>query len=168
MVEMVGRELFRTQKVNQYARVEIAGPRCHYEASSWREAHRGIDSSPVFDCREARTGTQMSQNAPPPGCLRPGKAGQFFHQVFVRDAVETVAPNALRLVAAWNGQRGGNRGDVAMERRIETRNLRHIGPVIRERSDQSEFRREMCRVERFELFQIVKQLRCDDGGRGVI
>jgi hypothetical protein len=63
------------------------------------------------------------------GAVQPS---QFFHQIGVGQAVETVPLNALCLEGAWNWQDSGNTRHIAMKGGVKARDLRQIGITLAE------------------------------------
>src|ERR1700689_971642 len=90
ILQTVGVELLIPQQIDDDARVEVARARPHWNAASRSKTHRGIDRYPVTKCAETRSVTQMGED----GSF--GKlCAEIMHQRFVRNAVETIAANAL-------------------------------------------------------------------------
>ena len=54
---------------------------------------------------------------------RIGEVCEFLHEEFIRQTVEAITANALRLVAARNRQQGGDPWHGAVKRSVKTRHL---------------------------------------------
>ena len=95
----------------------------------------------------------------------PADAGQFLHQIGIRQAVEAVAPDALRprsaagSAASWRHAR-----HVAVKRRVEARHLGQVGMTLSERLDQLDLARQVIRVVRLILRNSLDQLGRDPFG----
>ena len=84
------------RQVRDQAGIQIAGARAHRHACRRREAHAGVDALAVANRGEACPVAEMSQNHPAHGGrLRAGRAGEFFHEKRVGQAVKAVALDAL-------------------------------------------------------------------------
>jgi hypothetical protein len=99
--------------------------------------------------------------------LAPRHLGQRRHEIGVRQAVEAVAPHALRLVATRNREQPGDARQVLMEGGVEAEHLRHTGERAAERFDQIDLRRQMLRIERLQAPQLAEHLRGGRARRGV-
>ena len=153
---MVRREVLGAHQVKQHAGFEVAGSRAHHEAAGRREAHRGVAALAGANGRETRAGAEVREDHAPVGRFRARDAREFFHQVFVGDAVEAVPPDALRVVAPRDRKRLRNRRQVLVERGVEARDLRHPWAARRERREQVEFGRQVRRIERLQLLQVAE------------
>ena len=76
------------------------------------------------------------------------------HDVFVGQAVEPVAPHALVVIGARQGERVVDEGMAAVERRVEAGDLRRSGKGRDRRLDAGEVVRLVQRRERDELAQL--------------
>jgi hypothetical protein len=89
------------------------------------------------------------------------QAREFFHQVSVRQAVEAVALNSLRVEAPGNGQQLGDAGHGGMKRRVEAGDLGNFWITLREGLDQFDFAGQMFGIIRAEAAQFLQQFRRD-------
>ena len=104
----------------------------------------------------------------PAGCRRVAQAREFFHQVGIGQAVETVALHSLRVVAARDGKQLGNTRHGAVKRGVKTGHLRQFRMTLAERLDQLDLAGQMVRVVRADAMQFIQQFLGDQLGRGVL
>src|SRR5512141_2109343 len=72
--------------------------------------------------------------------------------------MKPIAVNSLCIIPAGNRQETGHAGHVPMERRIKTSYLRQIGKPAMKRLGQLDLFRQVLRIERLELMQLLNQL----------
>jgi hypothetical protein len=81
------------EQVQHHAGVERAGARSHAQPVERREAERAIDALAVLERAEARTAAEVRDDHAA-GCDLGSDARQGARDVFVRDAVKSVALHA--------------------------------------------------------------------------
>src|SRR5205807_336941 len=112
----------RAEQVEDDAWIEVPGARPHHESAGRREAHRRVDGNTVFQRGHARAVAEMGEN---------GFAGELrserFDEVLVREPVKAVAPNSRVVKRSRKRKASRELGQIAVERGIETRDLRQIG-----------------------------------------
>ena len=91
-------------------------------------------------------------------CDRAPEARKFFHQIAIGQTVETIALNALCLVAPRNWKHSGDTRHSEVKRRVKAGHLRQIRMALSERFDQFDLARQMIRVIRRDEMQFVNQL----------
>lgn len=103
MVEQVfkffGTEFLVAQKVEEDARVEIAGARTHRDATGGSEAHGCVNGYSVAQSAEACSVTKVGEDGSP----RKLRA-EVVHERLVRQTVETIAPNTCVEISLRKGQ----------------------------------------------------------------
>jgi hypothetical protein len=90
---------------------------------------------------------------------RVAEACEFSHEEFIRQTVEAVPADTLRLVASRDRQQGGDTRHGAVKRGVETRHLRQSGVALAERLDQLDLERQMLRIEGAEPVQFLDHFR---------
>src|ERR1017187_7559410 len=86
--QFIGTQFRIPQKIEDDARIEIAGARPHGDAAGWSQTHGGVDRYSIAQCAEARSVSQMRKDGSP-WKVR----AEVMHQGLVRNTVEAVAPN---------------------------------------------------------------------------
>ena len=96
--KFVGAELLIPYKVEDDARIKIAGASTHRDAARGGQAHRGVDRYSVAKSAEAGSITQMREDGSF-GNLRT----EMMHERLVRETVETIASNPAVEIALREG-----------------------------------------------------------------
>ena len=106
------------------AGVDVAGSRTHDQARGRSQAHGGVDALHVMNRGHAGAGAKMCQNHAAGGRLLAHCPHELFHQIRVRQAVESVPPNPDCLVPPRDRHDLRDPGHVVMKAGIEAGNLR--------------------------------------------
>src|ERR1022692_2544938 len=88
--QFIGTQFRIPQKIEDDARIEIAGARPHGDAAGWSQTHGGVDRYSIAQCAEARSVSQMRKDGSP-WKVR----AEVMHQGLVRNPVEAVAPHRV-------------------------------------------------------------------------
>src|SRR5712664_734773 len=80
----------------------------------------------------------------------------------VRQTVEAVSPDTLRIVGVRNRQAAGHVRKIGMECRVKADQLRHAGPEASGGLDQLDFVRQMIRRKAHELLECREQFGGDE------
>ena len=86
--KLFGTEFLVAQKVEEYARVEVARARTHRDATGGSESHGGVNGYSVAQSAEACPVTKVGEDGSP----RKLRA-EVMHERLVRKTMETIAPN---------------------------------------------------------------------------
>ena len=156
-VELLRGHVFGLRKIRDKAGIEVAGARAHGHARGRREPHAGIDALAVAHRGETRPIAQMGQHDFPQRRFRAGCAGEFFHEMGIRQAVEAVALDARGLIASRDGQDLRNARHMAMESRVEARHLRQARRAFAEQIDHGDFGGQMLRRVSADAAQFIEQ-----------
>ena len=152
-------------------RIDGAAACSHHQPVECGEAHGGVDAFAIAHRAQAGAIAEMRRDHP-----TGGKHGIDLAQapgdIFVRQTVESVAPDALLMEGAREGQARGDRRLVVVKRRVETGHLRKARAELRNRTDGGQIVRLVQRGERVELFQCIKdcvvdETRCGELGPAV-
>jgi BON domain len=151
------------EKVKDHAGVERTGPRSHHQPIDRGKAHRRGDAAAILDRAQAGTVAEMGDDEPAAGAI--GRdLRQCRDDVFVGQAVKSVAPHALCCNFARQGELLGERRLRPVERGIEAGNLRDVGHGAADGADRGDLVRLVQWRERHQRFQrydylLVKQHR---------
>ncbi|MEJ1972494.1 MAG: hypothetical protein WDM96_08585 [Lacunisphaera sp.] len=114
-----GRQLFLRRQKGQHPGIDIARARAHHESAHGREAHGRVDHPAVAQRREAGAVAEVRKDQPGTECGPPVRCWSSARTLLKREAVETVAADALRGIAARQRQQPRRHGQVAMKRGVE-------------------------------------------------
>ena len=109
-----------SSKIEQHARIEIAGARAHHQPAGRREAHGRVDANAVVHGGHARPVAQVRDDHPAVGRVAVQRA-QLLQDVFVGEAVEAVARHAGVPEVAAAGRTSARRGASGGGRRCRSR-----------------------------------------------
>ena len=155
--KLVGAELLIAHKVEEDARIEIAGARAHRNAAGGSEAHGGVDRYSVAKSAEAGSVAEMREDGSF-GKLR----AEMMHQRLVGETVETIASNPCVEIALRERQMRCHFRHGLVKSIVET------GEVRRRRKDRlrgSDERQRLRDVQRREMCggaELVQNLRGDE------
>ena len=141
--------------------IQIARARAHHQPRRRREAHAGVDALAVAHGGQARAVAKMGEDDPALRGRRIPQACEFFHQIGIRQTVEAVTPDTLRLVATRNRQELRDTRHGAMERRVEAGDLRQFRVTLAERFDELDLAGRWSGSYRADATQFIQQIRRD-------
>jgi len=110
---------------------------------------------------------QVRQDHASLGHFRSGHPREFFHQISIRQAVETIALHSFGVEAPGNRKQLGDSRHGLMKCRVETGQLGQFGMPLAERLNQFDLAGQMIRVVRPDAMQLIQQILGDDLGLGV-
>ena len=151
------------QQVEQHAGVEVAAAGAHHHPAAGRQAHGGVDGSPVPQGSQAGAVAQVRDHYP---ALRP--LFQSAGDVLIGQAVKSVAAQAVLAVAMGQWQGVGDRGQGGVKGGVEAGYLRCAGQSRGDRIHACQCGREVQRSKWNEFFQPGAQGRRDPLRAGVL
>ena len=148
-------------EVEHNARIDLAGAGAHRQSIERRKAHRALDALPVLQRAHGGAAAQMGHDDP---FLRNVRRNlrQARRDVFVREAVEAVAADALGMEMLRDRVVVGDGGVLAMEGRVEARDLGQPRLVQHDRPDRSQIVRLVQRREGDIAFEALENLLRDN------
>ena len=133
-VKLLDRRVRNLREVARKARVNVASARSHDQSRCRRQPHSRIDAFPLVDRGHAGPRAQVRENHAAGSRLAAGQPFELFHQEFIRQPVESVAPHGGFLEPARNRHDLGDARHVVMKARVETGDLRQAGSSLWNRS----------------------------------
>ena len=104
VMELLGGDLFGPPEIPGEAGIKVTGTGAHGNAGSRGKTHAGIDAFAVVHGGEAGAVSEMRNDDTTSRGLRAGSAGEFIHENFAGQTVETVAADAAGMIAPRNRQ----------------------------------------------------------------
>ena len=123
---------FSHDEIKHHAGIDLAGPRAHRQAVESGEPHCAFDAAAVAERTHRCATAEMSDDDTRVGDFRRDRL-QTIGDVFIGEAVEAVAANALRVETFRQGEMIRNRTMTAMESRVEAGDLRQLRKARAER-----------------------------------
>ena len=102
------------------------------------------------------------------GCRRADEAREFFHQIGIRQTVETVMLNSIGVEAARNRKDFGHARHVVVKGRVKTGLLRQFRMTLTEGLDQFDLAGQMIRVVWTDAMEFIQRFLRDNLRLGVL
>ncbi len=143
-------------QIEDNPRIQVAAPAAHREAVKRGEAHgRGHALAPVYRAH-AGSAAEMGDNDATLGRGRSQNVRKNAGNIFIGQAVESIAPDPLIRNRARQRVSGGDLGLGVMEGGIEARDLRQCRVKLRDRGDRRKIVRLMQRRQWNETLQFPR------------
>ena len=156
-----GVHAFLHDEIKHHTGIDLAGPRAHRQAVQSGEPHCAVDAAAIEERTHRCATAEMSDDDTRVGDFRRDRL-QAIGDIFIGEAVEAVAANALRVETFRQGEMVGNCAMTAVESRIEAGDLRQLRKARAERLHGGEIVRLMKRRQRDVALEFVEDGRVDE------